>query len=126
MTHALTHILHEDLSYNEAGKRRFHKLAKNTLIGLAHRMGLTQGEYRISINPGGIALSGEVTLTTPELYIQISKPLSPSLPPVQYRRIQDAFSHAGGMNHYMDVETMLSEQGIDKLMQVAGVALQAS
>ena len=63
-----------DFSYCDAElKRGLHKDSAAYLRMLAEQLKLPEGSYEIRLNEGGIAGSGEITLHSDNLYVQISQ-----------------------------------------------------
>lgn len=60
-------------SYNAAQKQKFHRQGRAALKMLADHLGLRAGEYDIRSNQGGIAVSGEITLHSETLYVQLAQ-----------------------------------------------------
>lgn len=55
-------------------KARFHNTAKRILRKVASEsLELEKGDYDLSSNVGGVAVSGEITLHSDSLYIQVSE-----------------------------------------------------
>ena len=63
-----------DCTRNAAAKRSFHATGRARLRRLAAELGLEPAAVRVRSNQGGPAVSGEVTLSAPGLYLQISQP----------------------------------------------------
>ena len=61
-------------AYDGAQKSSFHATGRSRLRRLAAALELRAGTYAIRSNMGGIAVSGEVTLRTPTLYVQLCQP----------------------------------------------------
>ena len=57
---------------NLANKTAFARTAKTVLHEVAGRMGLAAKDYDLKFNPGGPAVSGEVTLHSDTSYVQFS------------------------------------------------------
>lgn len=69
--------LYHRASYNHSQKMTFHRHAKRQLKILATKhFGLTPDQFDLRSNLAGIAVSGEITLETPFIYIQASQPIS--------------------------------------------------
>lgn len=63
------------VAYNETAKGRFHQGAENILTALANLLGYSKkgpggDEYDLRHNQGGIAVSGEITLHSNDIYVQ--------------------------------------------------------
>jgi hypothetical protein len=70
-------------------------------------LGLTKGQYDLRVNPAGPAVSGEATLHTDFLYVQISQwPVSNMT--VLYRSCKDRKDYTGGHNCWCRCESLAS------------------
>ena len=58
-------------TYDEDRKKRYHNLGRRYLRELAKDLNLDKGNYDIRVCAGGIAVPGEVTLHSDDLYVQI-------------------------------------------------------
>jgi hypothetical protein len=63
-------------AYNPGVKQRFHAAARARLRRLARILGFEPATFDLRSNPGGIAVSGEITLHHDHLYLQVSQPAS--------------------------------------------------
>jgi hypothetical protein len=88
-----------------AVKRSFHSLGRKLLKDLANDLGLTPGSYEIRSNLGGIAVCGEVTLHSDNLYVQLSDNMGAGAR-VLYRTCKSRRDYCGGMNHWMSISRM--------------------
>ena len=95
-----------DLGYNAAAKATFHRLGKRALLDLAKEMGLARSDFNISNNKAGIAVSGEITLHTDNVYIQLSQRCFGSGNEILYRTCTDRKDYTGGANHTAPVEAL--------------------
>ena len=96
----LSQILEQDIGYNEDLKKQFHLKARTLLRKVAKAMNT---EYDLRSCLGGIAVSGEVILHTPYVYVQVGQS---SLGPghaVLYRRCNGMKDYAGGPNQFTSV-----------------------
>jgi len=66
-------LVKTDLGYNDEGKREFHDKASGILYSLAQALGYTADQFEVRHNQGGIAVSGEITLHSDTLYVQLSQ-----------------------------------------------------
>lgn len=62
-----------DVAYNEDAKKRFHRQSEVVLRRLAGLLGYEANDYELRHNQGGIAVSGEITLHSDELYVMFSQ-----------------------------------------------------
>lgn len=96
-------------AYSSAGserKRLFHRQAKAFLKALAVDLGLVDGQYDLRSNKAGIAVSGEATLHSDRVYVQVSK--SGFLADILYRSCKGRKDFCGGTNHFVEF-AMLTE-----------------
>ena len=115
----LAELLSHDLSYiwgeREGGpsgdKKVFLNTGKTFLRALAKDLGLV--EYKVSANPGGIAVSGEATLIgmwgNSGIYIQIEQPCYDRERVLLYRTVRHIKDYTGGYNRFLcrrDLEVM--------------------
>ena len=91
------------VEYHEARKRAFHQHARKQLQALALALGLPPGLVRN--NSGGIAVSGEVTLHSENLYVQVSQSCC-RLPGILIRTCKGLKDYWGGTNHFADANLL--------------------
>ena len=90
-------------AYDEAGltrKRTFHRQARAFLKALAVEVGLQPSQYDLRSNPGGMAVSGEVTLHGEHLYVQAAKSAGRS--DILYRYCESRQDYCGGCNRFLN------------------------
>jgi hypothetical protein len=115
MNNRLHTLLQDDLGYNETGKTAFIREARSVLRKTAKALGLGTGQFKISVNKGGIAVSGDVALHTPTFYLTISQHCG-NTESVMYRKSKGLTCSGGGsQNHWMDENTLQSEAGLKRL-----------
>jgi hypothetical protein len=61
------------VAYDASRKRRFHRQVRQRLKHLAEELGWPPDSYDLRSNPGGIAVSGEITLHHERVYVQVSQ-----------------------------------------------------
>jgi hypothetical protein len=93
-----------DLSYNVTFKALFHRQGKAICQLIADDLNLPDGSYDIRSNPGGIAVSGEITLHGENIYIQFSQ--SPFSKGFMYRTCNGRKDYTGGPNKWMAWEDL--------------------
>jgi hypothetical protein len=86
--------------YDDTSKAEFHNLAKKYLKRLASVMELEAGTFTIRSNKGGIAVLGEVTLHSDNLYIQLGG--SGGNERFYYRCVKGQKDFTGGRNAWMN------------------------
>lgn len=87
-------------AYNAAQKRAFLAAARSRLRKLATALGFPKSSFDLRSNPGGIAVSGEVTLHHEQVYIQVSQPATGADSGILIRRCQGRRDYTGGRNHF--------------------------
>jgi hypothetical protein len=92
-THAAKVLAHH------RGRRALTQLAK-------HHLMLPTGEYSIRTNMAGPAVSGEVTLHSHTLYLQISQSCIGSGACVMYRRCNGMKDYSGGSNNFCAIDRL--------------------
>lgn len=112
----LCSVLESDLSYNESGKLLFHKEAKSALRKVAKTLQLNSNEFDLRSNKGGIAVSGEVTLHTESLYIQISQSMGQAN--VLFRSCNGIKDYSGGQNRYVKIESLLDDNTVSTFLKI--------
>lgn len=93
--------IHAYDSASAANKTLFHRRGKALLKQIAYDLGFTEGSYDLRSNKGGIAVSGEVTLHSDDLYVQFADSAFGSELQILYRRCQHRRDYTGGQNHFL-------------------------
>ena len=115
------------LSYaNPEVKKTFHRLARSVLKQLANDLRLAKGSYEIRSNMGGIAVSGEITLHSESLYVQISQwswttPSRDTVTSVLFRSCKGRKDYVGDRNNFCSVTDLISEDMILRLHELGGL-----
>ena len=103
----LIHILGSDLSYcGPSLKQAFHREGRKVLRRIAGLMGLQNGQYEVRSNLAGIAVSGEITLHTDQVYVQISQPILGGKHAILLRSCKGRKDFTGGMNHFAPIAAL--------------------
>lgn len=95
-------------AYTDAGheaKQFLHREGRRFLKALAKEVGIPAGTFDIRSNMGGIAVSGEVTLHSDTLYVQLSESLRPGID-IMFRTCKGRKDYSGGMNNFSHVRTL--------------------
>lgn len=112
-------LLGGDVSYNPFRKHAFHRAGKRLLKRIADELGLVKEQYDLRSNLGGIAVSGEVTLHTDTLYLQLSQGiLWHGEARILYRRCNGRKDYCGHANHFMAVEQLLNEKAVERFIAI--------
>lgn len=110
-------LLGGDVSYDALRKQVFHNAAKRLLKRVAGELGLIKGQYDLRSNLAGIAVSGEITLHTDTLYLQLSQgALMQGCAQILYRRCDGRKDYVGHANNFIDVVRMVDEREADRFI----------
>lgn len=103
---------------NESAQRKadLHVKGRTFLRNLAKRLGLETKDFEIRSNKAGPAVSGEVTLHSDSLYLQLSEAAMSTGIRLMYRGCKSRKDYCGLMNNYASVEEMSSVEGQDRLV----------
>jgi antirestriction protein ArdC len=104
----------KSVSYDEGGKRRFHARGRVRLAALAGELGLLPEDYDLRSNIGGIAVSGEVTLHSDNLYVQVSQGAMGNDSGIMYRTCRGRRDYSGGQNHFAPLDSLNNPVGLSK------------
>jgi hypothetical protein len=96
----------QSVAYDEARKPQFHRLARRQLKLLAAALRLSPNQYDLRNNRAGIAVSGEVTLHTDDLYVQASQPFGAFDSGVLIRTCQGRRDYVGGPNNFASLDLL--------------------
>ena len=96
------------VSHDEDAKRQFHADGKRAMKRLADELGLGASDYDLRSNRGGIAVSGEITLHSDEVYVQLSLGSMGPDREVMYRRVRSRNDYTGERNHFASVRDLLA------------------
>jgi hypothetical protein len=91
---------------NDNAKRRFHSQGRAKLRALAELLALHKGSYDIRSNEGGPAVSGEITLHTETVYVQISQSCLGGGMGVLIRTCKGRKDYTGGRNHWLPLSAL--------------------
>jgi hypothetical protein len=94
------------VSYDNAAKHAFHSHALRQLKLLANALGLAPGSFDLRSNPGGIAVSGEVTLHADRLYVQASQSSMGPGYGILFRTCRDRKDYCGGRNNFASLDLL--------------------
>jgi len=96
------------VAYDDAAKRRFHFCARSRLRRLATVLGLQSGSYDLRSNLAGIAVSGEITLHSDRLYVQVSQSAMghDSSSSILFRACKGRKDYCGGPNNFASLDLL--------------------
>lgn len=90
-------------------KEKFHRDAKKILAELAAEIGIDLANYDIRSNLGGAAVSGEVTLHSDNLYIQMYEAsVGKRGVQIMYRSCAHRRDYTGDQNNYWEIPATLN------------------
>lgn len=87
-------------SYAPEVKREFHRVAESRLHALAKALGYGKADYDLRHNQGGVAVSGEITLHSDELYVQVSQSCMGIDSGILYRECDGRKDYTGHRNNF--------------------------
>lgn len=93
-------------AYDPAQKLLFHTTAHSRLRQLARILLLAPGSYDLRSNPGGIAVSGEVTLHHEQVYVQVSQSSLGADTGVLIRSCNGRRDYVGGANNFASLRLL--------------------
>lgn len=102
-----------------ARKEKFHSLARRRLRQVANALGLTSKDYDLRTNKAGPAVSGETTLHTDTLYIQISQGFG-GLGEVMFRACDGRADYCGKSNHFAPAGALDDPQQFAQYLRECG------
>lgn len=91
--------------HDEVSKKTYHKRARRFLKDLAKTLNAYPSDYDLRVCPGGIAVPGEVTLHTDDLYVQtFFSYTSERLISLLVRKVSGRKDYCGFRNHEFKLE----------------------
>ena len=106
----------KNVAYNEDAKANFHRQAKTVLRRLAKALGYANKDFDLRSNMGGIAVSGEITLHSDTLYVQLSQSaLGPNMG-FMWRTCKGRKDYTGGANQWAKWESLEDLEALAKTM----------
>jgi hypothetical protein len=90
---------HARCAYNPEVKQRFHGAARARLRRLAMILGFEPATFDLRSNPGGVAVSGEITLHHDHVYVQVGQPATGADTGILIRACDGRRDSTGGRNH---------------------------
>jgi hypothetical protein len=99
-------ISSQNVGYNPEAKDQFLKMSKKLAAITAQELGLEKGSYDIRVNKAGIAVSGEVTLHSDNLYVQFGQSSMPGNGRFLCRSCKGRKDYTGGSNQWYKFEDL--------------------
>ncbi len=100
-----------------ARKHAFHKDGRRFLKRLAAAVGLPKDSFEVRVNRGGIAVSGEVTLHSETLYVQLYESVIRPGVDMLYRRCRGRRDYCGEENHFADPAALDDAQRMERFVR---------
>ncbi|OAF16500.1 hypothetical protein AYJ54_38050 [Bradyrhizobium centrolobii] len=100
------HDFRRPIAYDAAAKRLFHNRARSALRHVATALGLQPGDYDLRSNQGGIAVSGEITLHSDQLYVQASQSAMGFQRGILFRTCSGRKDYVGGPNNFASLDLL--------------------
>src|SRR5678816_398389 len=92
--------------YQDQNKKRFHNAARKQLKLLVAELRLAPGSYDLRNNKGGIAVSGEITLHSDSIYIQVLQSCLGGGMGILIRTCKGRRDYTGGQNHWLPLSRL--------------------
>ena len=100
-----------------ARKHAFHKDGRRFLKRLAAAVGLAKGSFEVRVSRGGVAVSGEVTLHSDTLYVQLYESVIRPGVGMLYRRCRGRRDYCGEENHFADPAALDDAQRVERFVR---------
>lgn len=107
------------VAYRPEAKRLFHKHARLQLIELANALDFADSDYDLRSNEAGIAVSGEITLHTDRLYVQVSQPVFGADTGILFRSCDGRRDYIGGVNHFAPLNLLNTPAKLARRIKLA-------
>jgi len=105
LARAFLEVATRPVSYDAEAKEQFHRRGKALLKQIASDLGYAKGSFDLRNNKAGIAVSGEVTLHTDDLYVQLSQScVGGGDMDILFRDCQHRRDYSGGRNQFMSFD----------------------
>jgi hypothetical protein len=109
------------IAHDDAAKRRFHFCARSRLRRLATVFGLEPGSYDLRSNLAGIAVSGEITLHSDRLYVQVSQSAMGHDSSILFRTCKGRKDYCGGPNNFASLDLLNRPEDLARRIREACV-----
>lgn len=95
------------VAHDGDAKRLFHAEGHRALQRLAEALELPRTSFELRSSPGGLAISGEVTLHGEAVWVQLSIDRGPGRE-LLFRRVAGRRDHVGGRNHWASIDELMT------------------
>jgi hypothetical protein len=96
----------KSVAYDAEAKRLFHSRAKSQLRRVATALGLEPDSSDLRSNEAGIAVSGEITLHSDHLYVQVSQSAMGYHSGILFRTCKGRKDFVGGPNNFASLDLL--------------------
>lgn len=115
--------VNEYTTIGASNKDALHTLGRKFLKELVSEVGIPAGTYDIRSNKGGMAVSGEVTLHSERLYVQLYE--NGNGVEILFRTVRGLQDYSGGQNNFAGVAFLFThaferERFVEKLKALGG------
>ena len=115
--------VNEYTTIGASNKAALHTLGRKFLKELVSEVGIPNGTYDIRSNKAGIAVSGEVTLHSERLYVQLSE--NGNGVEILFRTVRGLNDYTGGQNNFAGMAHLFThsferERFVEKLKALGG------
>lgn len=107
-TPILVALARRGVDYDSEAKAAFHSEGRKAMTRLAKALGLQRGEFELRSNMAGIACSGEITIHSADLYIQLDLGCMGPGREIMFRRCEGRKDYVGGRNHFASVADLMA------------------
>ena len=112
----------QPVAYDAQAKHQFHTNARRQLIALADALGLDNSDYDLRSNQAGVAVSGEITLHSDRLYVQVSQSVMGSNCGILFRSCDGRRDYVGGVNNFAPLDLLHQPEQLARRIKLAGLA----
>jgi hypothetical protein len=109
----------KSVSYDDIRKREFHRLARRQLGLVAKALQLPASSFDLRSNSAGIAVSGEITLHSDQLYVQVSQPFGGFDSGILIRTCQGRKDYVGGPNNFASLDLLHEPERLARIISQA-------
>ena len=110
------------VAYDPEAKRLFHARAQQQLKALAAALGLADDQYDLRSNEAGPGTSGEITLHTSSLYVQVRQSCMGPEAGILFRSCQGRRDYVGGVNNFATIDLLHRPVKLARRIKLAGLA----
>jgi hypothetical protein len=110
------------VAYDPEAKRLFHANARRQLLELAAVLGFSPNSFDLRSNEAGPAVSGEITLHSERLYVQVCQPATGANTGILFRSCSGRSDYIGGINNFASLDLLHDPHMLARRIRLAGLA----